>query len=307
MFNAGKAVRGLTFFVLLGVFLPAQGNDGSDDAGLSAGGGACGAASMSFVSSSGVSLCYLTQGEGDAVVLLHGLGSSTRDWEHQVQSLSQSHRVIALDFRGHGLSEKSEGPYSIEDFSDDLHSVIELEAPEGAHLVGISMGAMVAVQYALDHPENVISVVAANSPPDMRPKGLSQHFQVLQRKVLVRVFGMRKVGEVLSERLFPGDAHAGTREVFVARWAENDPVAYRHAFNAILDWGVTDRLPEFRPPLLVLASDQDYLPLSSKQPFLDLVPNATLEIMEDSRHAAPLETPEKFNHAVLSWLSRQRP
>jgi len=294
-----------TGFILLTLLL--QACDSSDSEGTNATGAEsaepiCSESAMKKLEVNDIALCYQSIGEGDPVVLVHGLGSSSRDWELQVPTLSESHRVITVDLRGHGQSDKPEGPYSIELFANDLHSLIEREAPEGAHVVGISMGAMVAVQYALDHPSFVKTVVAVNSPPDMRPKGVKQHLQVVQRKVLVKLFGMKKVGEVLADRLFPGEQHEATRTTFAQRWAENDTDAYSHSFNAILDWSVVDRLSEFQPPLLVMAADQDYLPLSSKQVFIDEVPNATLTVIENSRHATPVEHPDIFNSELIKWL-----
>ena len=94
------------------------------------------------------------------------------------------------------------------------------------HVVGISMGGMIAFQLAVDAPELVRSLVIVNSGPAMPIKTLAQRMVIWSRIAIVRIRGMRKMGEVLATRLLPKPEHAAERAQFIERWAANDPRAY---------------------------------------------------------------------------------
>ncbi len=251
-----------------------------------------------------ISLYYEVAGEGDPVVFIHGLGSSTRDWEYQVPFFAQRFRVIVFDVRGHGRSDKPPGPYSVPMFAQDTAALIRALEAAPAHVVGISMGGMIAFQLAVDEPELVRSLVVVNSGPEVVARTLQERLQILQRFLIVRLLGMRKMGEVLSKRLFPNPDQAQLRKIFVERWAENDPRAYREAMRALVGWSVADRLSEIRCPTLVIASDQDYTPVSAKEAYVSRIPNARLVVIPNAHHAVTVERPEAFNQILLDFLTQ---
>ncbi len=242
-------------------------------------------------------------GRGAPVLFLHGLGSSVRDWEFQVPAFSKHFEVITVDMRGHGRSSDLSGKWEIADFARDTARTIDALQLERVDVVGISMGAMIALQLALDHPHRVDRVVAVNSPASMRPRGIGMRLQVLQRKLLVNLLGMRRVGTVLAGRLFPDPAHESIRRTFARRWAENSTSNYRRALNAILRWEIVDRLDEIRTPVLVVAASEDYTPTAAKALLAERLPDGQLRVVEGSHHATPVEMPQAFNRLVLEWLT----
>ena len=117
-------------------------------------------------------LHYEIHGRGQPVLLVHGLGSSTRDWEYQLPVLKQHFQVISLDLRGHGRSDKPRERYSIAGFAEDVGALIRhLELPP-VHLVGISMGGMVGFQLAVDQPQLLRSLTVVNSGPEVKAHSL---------------------------------------------------------------------------------------------------------------------------------------
>ena len=102
-----------------------------------------------------IALYYEIAGQGQPVLLIHGLGSSTRDWEYQTTAFSTHYRVVALDVRGHGQSDKPPGPYSIPLFTSDTAELMRSLELGPSHIVGISMGGMIAFQLAIDTPDLV--------------------------------------------------------------------------------------------------------------------------------------------------------
>lgn len=239
------------------------------------------------------------------VIFLHGLGSSIRDWSDQIPALIPFYNVLLVDLRGHGQSDKPLGPYSIQQMSCDIYTLANELELNNVHCVGLSMGAQVALQLALDYPAIVASVVAVNSPANMKPKRLQDKIAILQRRILVNVLGMRKVGQIIAKRLLPGDAFIDRRQVFAERWAENDTASYNASFNAIINWDITSELPNLRRPILVIAAREDYTPLAWKERIVELAPDANIVIIENSRHATPVERPEEFNAVLLAFLRAQ--
>ena len=134
----------------------------------------------------------------------------------------------------------------------------------------------------------------------------AQRLMIWTRVAIVRVQGMRKMGAVLAARLLPKPEHAALRAGFIERWAANDPTAYLSALNGLVNWGVMDRLASIECPVLVLTADQDYTPVAIKQAYTAMLKNAELVIVADSRHFMPLERPEAFNAALISFLTRNR-
>ena len=122
------------------------------------------AADTGRVAVDGGTLYYEARGSGPAVVLLHGGGLDLGMWDPQVEPLARSFRVIRYDARGHGRSTARMGPYST---LEDLRRLLDHLGVARAHLVGLSMGAGVALDFAINHPERVskLALVSTSGPP----------------------------------------------------------------------------------------------------------------------------------------------
>ena len=239
---------------------------------------------------------------GNAVLCIHGLGSSTEDWQPQVAALARHHTVITYDVRGHGKSGKPRGRYSVRQFAEDAAGLIKYLEPGPVDVLGISMGGMIAFQLAVDFPELVRSLVIVNSGPEMVLRTWKQRVAIYQRFVIVRLMGMRKMGQVLAAALLPKPEHTAERATFIDRWARNDPGAYLRSLRALIGWSVSDRLTNIRCPTLIVSADQDYTPVAYKEYYTKLIPGAALAVIADSRHMLPVERPEEFNSLVLQFL-----
>jgi 3-oxoadipate enol-lactonase len=243
-------------------------------------------------------------GRGSPLLFIHGLGSSTRDWERQVAAFADSYQVVTVDLRGHGRSGKPEGRYSIAQFSDDVAGLIGHLELGPVTVVGISLGGMVAFQLAADHPELLDKLVVVNALPDNELLRQARG-QIRVRKLIVRFLGMKRMGEVLGSRLFPDEDMEAERKLMASRWAENDKKAYQRSFQAVVDWpGVARALDDFNKPILMISSDQDYVPLEAKQPYIDAMSAIEQVVIKKARHAVPMERPEQFNRVLAEFLAR---
>lgn len=259
---------------------------------------------MPYCAVDDIHLYYEEEGTGETVLLIHGLGSSTQDWFAQVPDLAETYRVIRCDLRGHGRSEKPEGPYAIAQFARDVAVLLRKLGAAPAHVVGLSMGGMVALELAA-YPSSrdlVRSLVVINSTTDVRLKTWGDLWFYLTRRVAVKVLGMRRVGRLIAQRLFVKPEQEDLREEFVRRWATNDPDAYVASVDAIMGWSVAHRLGDISVPTLLVSSDHDYTPVAAKNRAAARIPNARLEVVDDARHALPVERPEVLNPLLLRFL-----
>jgi len=260
---------------------------------------------MPAIQLNGVNFYYESTGEGQPLVFIHGLGSSGRDWELQVNEFSRAYRVITFDLRGHGQSDKPAGPYSLSLFADDTAGLLKALDIKSAHIVGLSLGGGVAFQLAIDFPGLVKTLVIVNSAPEFTARTFKERMEIWTRFAIVRLWGMRKMGEVLSKRLFPKEEHKSLRALFVERWAENDPQAFLEAMRAFTGWSVKNKLGLIQCPALIIAADQDYTPVARKEEYTPLMPDARLLVIADAHHAVPVEKPEQFNRILTEFLERQ--
>ena len=258
---------------------------------------------MSSILVNGIEVEYQIFGEGEPLLLVHGLGSCGKDWELQTSVFSDRYQVIVYDVRGHGMSEKPRGPYSVPLFAKDCAALLQSLGIEQVHVVGISMGAMIALQLSIDFPHLVRSLVVVNIGAELIIRSFKDFYQFWQRLLIIRLVGMRRLGKVLSKRLFPKPEQENLRKLFVERCAQNDSRAYRDTLKGLVGWSVTDTLHQISCPTLIVAAEYDYTPLHEKQIFLEQIPNVQLAVMENAHHGAPMEKPEEFNQLLASFLS----
>lgn len=257
---------------------------------------------MAYFDHHGCRLYYEEHGQGTPVLLLHGLGSSTLDWELQLPALAAKHRVIAMDVRGHGRSDKPRQRYRIAEFAADALALIDHLALAPVHLVGISMGGMIAFQLGVDTPHQLRSLTIVNSGPEVKAKKPSDYLAVAKRWTLSRLLSLDTIAKALAKQLFPNAEQAQLRRKVEQRWPLNDKRAYLASLDAIIGWGVRERLSCIACPTLVISADHDYTPVAQKQAYVDEMPNARLLVISDSRHATPLDQPHAFNRSLLAFL-----
>src|SRR3972149_4535268 len=119
---------------------------------------------MPFAPTRDVTTYYEEQGSGPAVLLIHGHAADPRPWERQAPGLARAgYRALCYDVRGHGRSSIPLTGYTWEDYSADLKALLDQLAVASAHLVGLSMGGGIALQFALEHPRRVLSLVLVDS------------------------------------------------------------------------------------------------------------------------------------------------
>ena len=250
-----------------------------------------------------LNLYYEMHGKGRPLVLLHGLGSSTRDWQFQLDDFAQHYQVVTLDLRGYGQTDHPPGPYSIRQMSEDVIALVDYLEISSFHLLGYSMGGAVALQFALDHASHVDKLIVVNSQPSFIPTGWRQKVEYRMRKTVVSALGVRRLAPIIAKRLFPDSGQQELRDLLIDRYSQNDAHAYLATLDALAVWSVESRLGDLHMPTLFITADHDYTSVQDKKWYVDQITNARMVVVENSRHGTPLDQPEVFKDHVLDFLS----
>ena len=206
-------------------------------------------------------------GERQVVIFLHALGAWPEAWDAQVQSLPAPYAGIAPTIAG--VKEAGTVPFSFADAADDLVTVLDRQDADRTHLCGLSLGAMVATQFAIDHPARVASLVLSGSQVAPNPAMMA-----VQRAVI---------------RLLPERTAAGfglTKRSWLAM------------VRAVADADFRSRLHEIEAPTLVLCGSRDVANLPAARLLARTVPGAELKIIRGAGHEWNNQFPERFNDVI---------
>jgi 3-oxoadipate enol-lactonase len=248
-----------------------------------------------------VELFYEDEGSGPPLVFLHGLGSSSEDWEFQRAHFKSRFRCLSFDLPGSGRS-KATPPFSLSMFARVIAGALTQLGTGPVHLVGLSMGGMTSLQLALDFPQLVKTLTVVNASASVVAKTFKEKALLGFRGLVTKVMGPPGVAKLVAPRLFPKPEHAALRAQFIARVTSNDPTCYLASSRAIFGWSVEERVHTLRCPVTLLCAAADYSPVSVKEVLAAKIPDAKVIVVPDSHHALPVECPDAFNTALEPLL-----
>jgi len=261
-----------------------------------------------------INIYYEIHGEGEPLLLITGYGANSQWWYPQIPAFSQEYQVIALDNRGSGRSDKPDISYTIEMMAEDTAGVLDAVGIDAAHVFGVSMGGMIAQEFALHYPEKVISLILACTTPGGRNSVLPDEeamtflFDLESRKELTLEEQARQMLPFLFTQEFI-DRNPERIDTFVAGMLEYvTPLhGYQRQGEAIMGFNAYDRLPKIKAPTLVIAGTADrVIPVENSRIIASRIPNAELVIFENMGHGFLGEAVEEANKAVLDFLRRHR-
>ena len=233
------------------------------------------------------------------IVLLHGLGGDWRTWLYQVPAFCDKATVINVDMRGHGASSAPEAEWSIADMAHDVVRLLRNLGAERANLIGLSLGGMVALQFALDYPYATHSLVLADTMGGLG--GFAKEWQAAVQ--FIEENPMAAVAKRRITAAFSDSANPVMRDYFVDRVARNEKASYERSARALLRFSVSDRLGEIGVPALVVVGEEDRVtPPELSEELATKIPGARLARIPGAGHLANLEKPAEFNRAVVDFL-----
>jgi 3-oxoadipate enol-lactonase len=250
-----------------------------------------------------LNLHYLAEGTGQPVFLLHGLGSSSNDWLFQMPEFTRHFRVIAPDFRGHGQSSLITSPITISTLAADIAALMDALQLSIAHIVGLSLGGMVAQQLAIDFPQRVDRLVLANTFAHLWPTRLPEYYTLLRRAIVSMLLPMHVTASVVASDLFPRPDQAELRQAVTERVGDNELRSYRSFIKAIRTFDTRRQLQRIQAPTLILTGERDnVVPRGCQRQLVEGIPHAQWQLVADSGHATPIDQPAEFNRLVLNFL-----
>ncbi|MFO1123262.1 MAG: alpha/beta hydrolase [Hyphomicrobiales bacterium] len=250
---------------------------------------------------------FSVEGDGEPLVLIHGIGASRASFAGLVPHLKADFRVISYDLRGHGVSPVPTPPYSLDDLVEDLEALRRELHIERAHFAGHSLGGMIGPAYARKYPQHVKtlglwSTAAFRTADDsakvkgvvaaMRSKGIPQVLETLKDRWFTPEFAVRRP-DVIERRM---------QQVI-----DTDPEVFLSVFDIYAETEMAPWLHEIRQPCQVLTGENDggCNPRLNRQ-IADALPDSELVILPVLRHAILLEAADQVAPPVLDFLRRHK-
>jgi pimeloyl-ACP methyl ester carboxylesterase len=256
----------------------------------------------------GVRLNVLDEGDGHPLVFLHGLGGCWRDWEPQLDALSDRFRCVVIEHRGHGRSEVTTGRYTTGLFAADAAEVCRQLGIDHAYVVGLSMGGMIAQALALAEPQLVDALVLCDTGAWLTTRA-SEALAEMARGVRddgfpdAREPDLARAALAWSRYTLEHQPHVARNNLREA--GGTDPDAWARGAQAIIDHDTRADLHRITvPTLLVWGAEDDLIPhgRQTSDPLLEGLPDARLVVIPDAGHVVNLEQPAAFDEALVSFL-----
>jgi pimeloyl-ACP methyl ester carboxylesterase len=268
-----------------------------------------------------VTISYLKRGkEGDAVFLIHGIGMGKAAWLLQIRPIAQAgFTVYAHDSRGFGNStmtefddqKKAQEFYCLENDVADLEALMDHVGVEKGHLVGISMGGLIAQMFCVLHPERVLSATIANSFSYQHGRILfsGKSWEVAMEKMPFAdgfdILLPWVVGETMLENPLFITVYDQMKDMYIkanSNWCFNTKIK---SIRARGPESLQERVKEIKNPVLLIGGSEDILTPPKYQEYTkSLIPHAELVIIPHAGHASILDNPEAFNTAVIAFLQK---
>ena len=277
---------------------------------------------LHHVSIHGHDLAYVREGDGPAVLLLHGIAGSSRTWRDVIPRLAGRFTVIAPDLMGHGQSDKPVGDYSLGAFASGIRDLLEVLDVDRATVVGQSFGGGVAMQLAYQHPERCERLVLVDSG------GLGREVSWMLRALTL------PGSEYVMPVIFPGFVRdwgdglfrsMGRHGIRLGRAAEmwsayaslaesDNRQAFARTIRSVIDPGgqsvsALDRLYLANPlPTLIVWGDRDdIIPVEHAHAAHEAIPGSRLVVIEGVGHFPQIEAPDRFVDALVDFMATTEP
>jgi len=250
-----------------------------------------------------INMAYQIDGpdNGPPILMSNSLMSSLEMWDSNIASLTDRYRVIRYDTRGHGQSEVTQGPYSINLLAADLVALMDALNIHSAHLVGLSMGGMICQYIGANNPERVLSLSLCDTASEMPPRSLWE-----ERFTTAKEMGIPGLVDGTINRWFLADFIKSnpTQIDMVRKMILSTPVeGYLGCASAVRDMAQSTMLLKIKAPTMVLVGKQDPACTVEQATVLNrLIPHSSMIVIDQAAHLSNIEKPQEFNSALRGFL-----
>ena len=255
------------------------------------------------IHANGITMAYQIDGPDTApvVIMSNSLMSSLEMWDDTIVALTSHYRVVRYDTRGHGQSEVTPGPYSIELLAKDLVGLMDALHISKAHLVGLSMGGMICQFVGAHFPDRVSSLSLCNTASEMPPRSLWE-----DRFAIARQQGLDGLVDGTIKRWFL-EGFIASQPATIARIRKmilSTPVdGYIACASAVQDMAQSTMLLKITAPTMVVVGRQDpSCTLAQATVMHRLIQHSSMHIIDDAAHLSNIEKPQSFNALLKNFL-----
>jgi 3-oxoadipate enol-lactonase len=255
----------------------------------------------------GISVHYTLEGpaSGPVITMSNSLASNLSMWEPQMAVLTSRYRVLRYDTRGHGGTEATAGPYSLDDLTEDVRAMLQALGITRTHFIGLSMGGMIGQIMALKYPQMLQSLVLCDTmssvPTEAKPMWDD-------RIHTAETGGMAPLVEPTLARWFTEPfRQQGSPVLDQVRTMirSTPPRGYTGCCHAIAALNLTDHLKAITlPTLIIVGEDDPATPVAASHVIHEQIRGSELVILKSAAHLSNLEQPEAFNQALTAFLPK---
>jgi len=256
----------------------------------------------------GLDIYYEKAGSGPPLVLIHALPFDHNLWLYQVQRFSAHFTTLAMDLRGWGHSAKPHAPFALADMGNDILGVLKDEGvSRGAVVLGCSIGSKLALMLACDRPDifSAAILVGGNSGPQAQFGHRIAAYREHQAKGTLKEYHLGHLRHGVTQAWADTPIGRYLLNGFVERGAALDAESIAQVFGALTVSDLTDRLPAYKSPTLIVNGEFDNA-LKGGTRTASLIAQAGHKIIPGTGHCCFLEDPASFDALVIDFLKRNR-
>ena len=254
-----------------------------------------------------VKIAFERKGSGPLVVFLHGIGGNRSNWTEQLDAFGTRFCALSWDARGYGASDDSPQALVFSDFADDLARVLDHLEAEKTHVVGLSMGGMIAQGFYGRYPDRVATLTLAGTSSGFGAATEEARQDFLNRRLAPLEAGrtLADLAPTLLDVLVAPGTSTKIRDRLQASMAAVRLESYKQALRAIITTDFRAVLPRISVPTQVVVGTEDQvLPPADSAALVAAIPGAEKVILDGIGHLSNLEGLDAFNTAVGAFLDR---
>jgi 3-oxoadipate enol-lactonase len=248
-------------------------------------------------------------GSGPLVVLMHGIGGNRSNWHDQLPEFGRYFHAVAWDARGYGDSDDYDGELNFDDFAGDLARLLDHFKAARAHLVGLSMGGVIALDFVTRWPERVTTLTLCDSLPGFSHMSDEQRVEFirLRQEPLLAGKELGDMAPAVAKSLLGKSPRPGSFERLVASMSALHKESYLKTIAGLAHYTRVLKLEAIAVPTHIVVGAEDTLtPPAMSREMARRIVGARLTIIEGAGHLSNIEQPETFNRAVLGFLMEHR-
>lgn len=244
-------------------------------------------------------------GSGELLIFLHGIGGNKRNWHDNLPAFGAHFHAVAWDARGYGESDDYEGPLHFSDFSKDLLRVIDHFGAKKAHIVGLSMGGRIAMDFAENHQDRIATLTLCDTHRGMShfPPEKKAEFLRLRKEPLMNGGTPKDIAHPVAKSLSGPNISPEAYGKLIDSLSRLHKESYIKSLEASVMTDTHNRLGEITVPTHIVVGSEDRLTdVDMARQLNAMIKDSSLSVIDDAGHLPNIEKPREFDAAVLGFL-----